>query len=80
MGGGSIDASACVALAVKSGGGGGGGRTRPWLVEFGVRGPGGGGGGGNGGRGDEDGSGGAELFTGNDAFRDVPHVCSVPRQ
>lgn len=84
MGGGSIDASACVALAVKSGGGGGGGRTRPWFDEFGARGseerteePGGTGGGGGGGKG---GKGAAELFTGNDAFLEDPQVCSVPRQ
>lgn len=75
MGGGSIDASACVALAVKSGGGGGGGKTRPCEPRAGpgpelAAGPRAGGGGG-GGRG---GDGVAELLTGNEAFRDVPHV------
>lgn len=93
-GGGSIDASACVALeAARNGGGGGGEKKRPWLDELvaaGSRGGGGGGKGGKGGKGDEDGTAVdagaavavtvAGLLTGNDAFRDVPHDCSLPLQ
>lgn len=77
IGGGSIDASAYVALPVRSGGGGGGGKTRfcvGELVPDRSTGTGGGGGGGKGGRGV------VELFTDNDAFREAPHVWSVPRQ
>lgn len=71
IGGGSIDASAYVALPVRSGGGGGGGKTRfcvGELVPDGSTGTGGGGGGGKGGRGV------VELFTDNDALREAPHV------
>lgn len=73
IGGGSIDASARVAFPARNGGGGGGG----WNKLLWFRSTEGAGGGGGGGRG---GTGAGELFTDNDAFRDVPHVWSVPRQ
>lgn len=71
--GGSIGALVTETL-VKSGNGGGGGKTKPVLGGAGGIGAIGGIGGGGGGKGD------VGLFVGNDAFRDVPQVCSAPRQ
>lgn len=73
--GGSIGASDVTTLA-KSGGGGGGGRTKPPLGGVnGIPGATGTGGGGGGGKGIAE-----LLLAGGDAFRDVPHVWSTPRQ